>query len=790
MAEFALDDEFSEENDPVSGPGPDEELLLNAIDAFEERSYGGEQDGELQSQRALSIEYYLGNNVEPSPAGRSQIVDRSVFEAVQWILPSLSRIFTAGDNVVEFEPLGPDDEQSAQQESDFLNYLVTQKNPWFKIITTWFQDALTTKNAYCYAFIDEKVKTERERYEDQSELQITHLLEGEGVEVVAFSAKPDEDQEPQPVMAQDEFGQPIIHPETGQPMPVVDENGVIVTQPVMVHDIEIRRVTPEKKLCFKVLPPERCKVAEVTPDHTLEECPYFEYWDRQTISDLRAAGFDVDDHIASDDEAETEEDDARDTYHETYASDSETPLDPAMRRVKVRTVWIRHDYDGDGISELQRVIVVGREILDRREESRIPVASIVPFLLTHRHIGLSLVDVVGDIQRIMTAILRQGLDNLYISQNPRPFVNEDKVNLDDVLISRPGQPVRSMPGQHPVLGQDFGYLEVPQIFPHAMAGLEYMDTVKEKRTGINKSFSGADPQSLQNHAQGTVSQLSTMAGQRVEQIARIFSEGVEHLFSIAHELLLKHGHKREVMRLRGQWVDIDPSTWKTGRDLRISVTYGAGNKDAMAARLSNLIDRQIAAAQAGYRIVSEQDVYEAHMELAKAGDLPEKFFTDPATAGPNGSPLPPPEKPPNPVLIAAQVEQQKLDSNERIKGVELDQKQMESDQDTAIKRYEVDRRTELQLAIAQLNAGKDVDVAKLRINGRQGPSTTLKIDGNQELKKAADTVTSMAQSNSEQTKEIISAISAAFEGLSKSMGAPREVVRDSKGRVTGTRIVS
>lgn len=680
-----LDDEFQMDDMDLDQPGPDEEKLLNAIDAFEERSYGGEQDGELQQQRALSIEYYLGNNVEPAPEGRSQVVDRTVFETVQWILPSLSRIFASGDNVVEFDPLGPDDEESAQQESVFLNYLITQKNPWFKIVTTWFQDALLTKNAYCYVFIDERVKTERERYEGQSALQVAHLMEGDGVEVIAYSEYPDETQEPQPV----------IDPMTGQP--AVDEMGMMMTQPVMLADIEIRRSKPEKKLCFKVLPPERCKISESTPDHTLDECPYFEYYDFKPISDLRAQGWDVPDDIsAGSDERETEEDDARDTYHETYGFEDTNNIDPAMRRVKVRTVWVKHDYDGDGISELQRCIIVGRHILDRREESRIPVASIVPFLLTHRHIGLSLVDVVGDIQRIMTAILRQGLDNLYISQNPRPFVNEDKVNLDDVLLSRPGQPIRSMPGREPQLGVDFGYMEIPQVFQYAIQGLEYMDAVKEKRSGLTKYSTGANEDVLDRNASGrTINMLSTMAAQRVEQIARLFSDGVEHLFSIAHELVLKHGHKKEAMKLLGKWVEIDPSTWKTGRDLRIAVGYGAGNKDAMAQRLLGLLQIQFDSRDKGFRIATEHDVYEAAMELAKAADLPEKFFTDP-------SQLPPPEPPTDPVEVGAQVEQMKVESDERIKQAEIDSreriKQAELEQDER----ESQREADVRLAIERL----------------------------------------------------------------------------------------
>jgi len=695
---------------------PDNDKLLNAIDGFEQRSYGGDQDGELQQQRALSIEYYLGNNLEPGADGRSQVVDRSVFETVQWILPSLCRIFASGDNVVEFEPLGQDDEEAALQESDFLNYLVTQKNDWFKTVVEWFQDALTTKNAYCMAYIDERVKVEKDRYERQSELQVTHLMEGDGVELVAHSAYPDEDAEPQMVPMLGPDGQPMIDPNTGQPVPAVDEMGQVIMEQPMLHDVEIKQSKAEGRLAFKVLPPERVKIAEQTTDFTLNECPYFEYWDRVTISDLRAQGFEVEDDISTDDEADTEEDDARDQYlqGETQRQD-EFEIDPAMRRVKARTVWIKHDYDEDGIAELQRVVVVGRTVLDRREESRIPVASIVPFMLTHRHIGLSLVDAMGDIQRIMTAVLRQGLDNLYISNNPRPFVNEDRVNLDDVLISRPGAPVRSLPGKNAQLGVDFGYLEVPFVFPQAINALEYMDSVKEKRTGLNKNFTGATEDALSGNASGVaINQVSTMAAQRVEQIARMFACGVEYLFSVSHELLLKHGHKKESIKLRGNWVDIDPSTWKTGRDLRISVTYGAGNKDALASRLGSILQTQMMAGEKGYRIATEKDVYEAAMDLAKASDLPNKFFSDP-------SKLPPPTPPPNPIEVGAQVEQMKnqtdqvrIKSDAQQKDQDRAQRQHESDQDIEIKKYEIDRRVELDWAKAQLLAGKDVDIARMK----------------------------------------------------------------------------
>jgi hypothetical protein len=94
---------------------PDQERLLNAIDAAEADSYGSDSDGDLSSERAAAVDRYLGKNVMPAPDGRSQVVDRSVYETIQWIKPSLCRIFANGDDVVELPPVGPEDEPGAKQ---------------------------------------------------------------------------------------------------------------------------------------------------------------------------------------------------------------------------------------------------------------------------------------------------------------------------------------------------------------------------------------------------------------------------------------------------------------------------------------------------------------------------------------------------------------------------------------------------------------------------------------------------------------------------------------------------
>ena len=168
----------TEKADPI-------ERLMNVHDAYNGEAYGSDTDGgELSRQRELSIQAFDGINIEPQPEGRSQVQTFTVFETIQLLLPSLCRIFAGGDDIVEFDPTGPDDEDAAKQESLYLNHLVVKKNNWFLTVLTWIQDALLTKNAYVMASMEEKLITEIEDYEGQSELQVTAILDEEGMEVM------------------------------------------------------------------------------------------------------------------------------------------------------------------------------------------------------------------------------------------------------------------------------------------------------------------------------------------------------------------------------------------------------------------------------------------------------------------------------------------------------------------------------------------------------------------------------------------------------------------------------
>lgn len=692
---------------------PDTSALISAIEKAESESYGSGlygNDGSLSEDRARALDAYFGRNTLPAPEGHSQLVSRDVYEAVETILPSMVKVFAGSDEVVKVSAVGPNDVEAAEQESMYLNHVATQELPWEQIIHDFCWDGLVTKNAYLWAYQDQSKNVEYEVYYGQSEDAFTRLVTEDGVEVIEHSAEVDEEGAKQ---LQEQFNQQwqmwqqaaMQAQQQGMEPPSAPQP----PQAPMLHDLKLRRVKENDKPSLRVLPPEQCLIHESTPDHTLRDCPFFEYWEETTISDLRQMGFDVADDVADDGETDSLEEDARELYNETRNGDSDG-WEPSMRKVRVRMVWIRHDYDGDGIAELQYCIVVGKQVLFREEANRIPVASWVPTPVPHKHIGVSVADVTIDIGETKTQMLRQGVDNLFHANNPRLFINEGKIDLDDALVSRPGGVVRGKVGEQAVFGNDIAPIVIPNIFPQAVQGLEYMDQIRENRTGTNRYFTGTDQNALNKTAAG-MSMLTGMSAQRVEQYCRMAAPAIEYAMSCLHELILKHGksHKGRVIRMRNKWVEVDPTNWRDKRDLKIAVGLGSGSRDAMMAHLNQILAMQMNIGMP-LGVTDPRLVYNALAELTKAAGFPTEgqFWKQPEPQGPSG---PPPEV--QLEQMKQQFEAQKLQLQEQSKAqiaqmqAEMDRLKLETDTANA------ERERELKLTIARMQEATQLTIAQM-----------------------------------------------------------------------------
>lgn len=727
----------------------DNEPLLRAIDAAEQTAYGSDINGVLSRDRADAISRYLGTNLIPAEEGRSQVLSRDVFDTIEWIKPSLLRIFTGNDDLVKFEPHGPEDEAAADQESDYVNYIVTQRNDWYQIMHDWATDALLTRNGYALVYWDTEKIVEKEFYADQPEDVIALVTQDEDSEILGATPK----QQP---------------------------DGSVL------YDLQISRMREHGRVCISVLPPERCRISERTPDWTLKECPYFEYQEQKTISDLRAMGFDVPDDIGDETYIDRNqiEDQARDRFNESvYRSSNALDADPSMREVTVRMIWIRHDSDGDGIAEMLYCIRVGQELLHVEECERIWVAPLVTLPLPHRHIGLSIDDMIADIQDIKTIILRQGLDNLYLTNNQRQLVSEN-VNLDDLLISRPGGIVRMMNGGKP--GVEYAPLQTQFVFPQAMQGMEYMDQIRENRTGTNRYFTGVDQNALNKTAHG-IAQLTSSAAQRVEQIARTFAAGVEQLFSLVHECILKHARQKDVVRLRNKWVTVDPTTWRSRKDLRLSVGTSAGNKEMLMGSLMQFIGMQMKLLPLG--VTDPHRIYNTLAEIAAAAGFanPDKFFSDPQQQGQ-------PQVPPQLMQQMQQMQQavQKLQQeNMQLKaGLPAKQWQIQADQQTEQAKAQIEavqHNGEMQIEQQKIGSQEKIAAAELESKERQVlmqlAADVLKTQMTaQQTAETPDEPQPEAQAVNEQA---LLAMMAVIQQMAATMAAPKRIIRDDAGRPIG-----
>src|SRR5574343_383250 len=492
--------------------------LIAAIDSASDRAYGSEHHEDLAAERANALDRFLGKNIDPAPVGRSQVRDRTVSETVQGTPPSLLRIFTSGNEVCKFDPVGPEDEAAAEQESDYINYVLTQRNSFFTVLDQLVQDGLLLKNGYLHAYWDETQQTESETYEALSDDAFALLAQDPEIQIAAHSQRPNEvadkrnqQQYQQAVMQWQQQAQQAAMQaqQTGQPPQIPPQPQQ--PQPAFLHDVTLKRVRKRGQVKLCTLAPERCLVDIAASSFSIDETrSYFEFFDWQTLGQLRAKGMDLPDDIVS----ETDDrwingssvENARDRFGEDREESETTGFDDmSMRLVKVRYIWVRHDANGDGINELLYVVRIGDTIVSVNESEQIPVASWSPNPLAHRHIGMSQADEVIDLEDINTNLIRQTIDNLNLSNTPRVAVDADKVNLSDLLDVRVGGVIR-VDGSP---GDAFMPVMTPSVFGDAVQAVSFFDSRRQNRTGINAYFQGTDANVLNKTASG-IAQLNNL----------------------------------------------------------------------------------------------------------------------------------------------------------------------------------------------------------------------------------------------------------------------------------------
>jgi len=548
----------------------DSNKLKSIIEAEIDDSLGF-LETDTTDERTTALEYYLrepyGNEIE----GKSQIVTGEVAEVVDGALPQLIRVFTSSDAVVEFQPVNEGDEKLAKQATEYCNWVFYKDNDGFLILHNWFKDALLQKTGVVKAYWDDKKDVTKEKYENLSDDDLLMLMQDEELEVVS-----------QETIAN---SVEVIDPMTG--MPAIDPmTGMFITQTNTTHNVKVKKTVNNGKVLIENVPPEEFLISKRAK--TIQDSPFVAHRRMLTRSELVAMGFDkkIVEELASGDTLEfSPERIAR--YTRGEEPNSMGSQDESMEVVEVYECYIRVDYNEDGIAELRRIVYASNEILEDMECDYIPFHSICPIPIPHKFYGQSLADRTLDLQLIKSTVVRQMLDNMYLTNNYRIGAVEGQVNLDDLLTSTAGGVVRIKNPNAivPMTVQS----NAAQSFPM----LEYLDQVQAKRTGVSDSQQGLSADVLQNVTATAVATMSAASNGKLELIARIFAEtGVKSLFKGILQLLCKYQDKARVLKLNNEYIPFDPREWDTNYNVSINVGLGTGSRQEQLATMQMILSKQ------------------------------------------------------------------------------------------------------------------------------------------------------------------------------------------------------
>jgi hypothetical protein len=630
----------------------------------------GHYDTEYSQDRIDAMDYYLGEPFGNEQPDRSQVVSTEVSDTIEHVMPSLMRIFTQSDEYVRFSPHGPEDIAVAEQASDYCNWVINNDNRGFEIMHNWFKDALILKNGVVKFYWDEKTDIETEEYADLNAEELTIILADPEVEIVE----------------QDErtLGEDMITPD-----------GMTIPAPVL-YDIKVKRTKTDGKVCIENVPPEEFLITSRAK--SLEDADFVAHRSSMSVSDLVQMGHSRDEieKYAGVSDVETSEE-RTSRFEDLEGGAPYDSLDPTMRDVLVTECYIRSDYDGDGVAEFRRVLTVGNgyHILENEECDQLPFAILSPILMPHRAIGRSVAELVMDVQLIKSTLMRQLLDNIYNTNNSRVVAVEGQVNLDDLLTNRPAGIIRTR------TAGAVQPLQVPDVSSSVFPALNYMDSVKEQRTGISKQSMGLDADSLQSTTATAVAAMQAASQGKIEMIARVFAEtGVRALFRGILHLVTKYQNKEKIIRLRNQFVTMDPRQWDNMYDVQINVGLGTGQREQQLATLF-----QIAAKQEGIMAtmgpnnpivtpIQYRNTLSKIAELSGFKDASE-FFQDPR----NAPPPPPQQQGPNPEM---QMEMAKAEQDLALKRekmqleIQFEREKMAAELDLRRQELEFERQLRLE----------------------------------------------------------------------------------------------
>lgn len=516
----------------------------------------------------------------------SKATTTDLLDTIEWVKPTLLDIFTSGNEVVSLIPT-PGDEQSVSDMEALCNYQVQVKNKWFKIFHDWLDDALVFKmGALKYQWTTQTKKIERE-YNDLNDLEFQIKLQEPNIEI-------------------------LEHSETILQEAVLDINGILISPAVKTHNIKIQYTFTDSFPLLEAVPIENVGFPIECTDE-IEDTPFF-YHKIQLPKHkiIKKYGKKLFSEIEHTRKAYEDKDELVFQRFSDIGGIEFFYNEKAEEYVLYECFYFDPD-TGDA----QIVTLAGNTILSEEPNmyGKPPFWILNALRRAHSVLGFSFYDLLKELQRIRTAMLREFLNHVYFGNKKRAYIDMTKqVNIQDWKDNRPGVLVQVVGNPRDAIMEE-QKAPLPAEF---FSIWEMLNTEKDYHSGVPRSFQGVTPKVLNKTWRGQAQQVS-QASQRVAMMARVIAEtAIAPLIEDIIMLNLKFLDKKTSVRYLGKWLKVKPDNILGKYDMIINVGVGADKKETVVGQMQQLLALYSQIAQSGVRIVSPQNVYNAMAELIKA----------------------------------------------------------------------------------------------------------------------------------------------------------------------------
>lgn len=563
--------------------------------------------GELQDFREYADEAYMMEPIDidgkslKAEKGRSSVKMSDVADTVEWIMPTLMRIFYGGQKVCEIVPMGKDDDLKARLMEEKINFDFMRQNNGFMILHDFFKDCMLSKMSVVKYWWEDTVEKEKKSYADMSVEEFAALQADDKFEVSSFEETVE--------TISDGFD----------------------TLEITTYDVEGYKLTRITRPVAQCLPPEEFifDVSERELTKNSFVCHKKEVHKNYLKSKYGVKEKDL--HLS---------DQAFDVYEDTLLQQRFDDLggknwfkDYEQTDHYYIYECYMPDYDENGEPIPLKVTIFGNEVIDVEENTygKPPFCTLSAIRKPYRMVGLSLAELVMEIQKLKTALMRAVLDNVYYQNNGVQVVNPYRINMDDVIDhNHPGAKWRTLYDVDP--RTVVSPIQTNPLPPQINNILEYVEGMKENRTGVTKYNQGLDSKSLNKTATG-ISQIMSASQQRMELIARIFAEtGVKDLFQAFVDMNLKFLETATNVKINEEWLDIKPDMIDGRFDILIDVGVGTGSNEIKTNQLMQMLNVSVPGMQIG--VVTPENVYNMISEVWELMGYKntDKFCTQPQGA--------------------------------------------------------------------------------------------------------------------------------------------------------------